>query len=173
MNVARRRGSSLGSITYLGEGQTETIPSSWPSGAGQTAGAVTLLIAEDSAPCALPLGHLWGLALLQQAVDEPPPSLAARVAGALDRMHENQQRVSAAWLLLNEHGDVAARAARSEIAGTVAGAIARGGGGLLVLVASPGKSGDAAFALLDDLLGLETPTPVSVRVCFNRSRVSS
>ena len=45
----------------------------------------TLVVAEDGAPCSVPFGNLWGLAMLQQDHDEAPPALASRVSRVVER----------------------------------------------------------------------------------------
>jgi len=102
---------------------------------------------------------------LQQSGDESLPALLSRVTRVVDRLHRNQQRVSTAWLLLNRCSDEAAVAARIEIARAVAGAIARGGRGLMVLVmdaAEEAGSLAATFALVDRLLEFRTVVAITV-----------
>lgn len=136
----------------------------------------TLVVAEDGARYVLPFGHVWGLALLQQAGDEPLPALASRVARVVTRVQRNRQRVSTAWLLLNRRGNEVAIATRLAIARTLATALADAGGGLLVLIAEIGDAAEgraAVFALVNRLLEIETRAPVTVRVRFSRSAVGS
>jgi hypothetical protein len=127
----------------------------------------TLVVAEEGAPYAVPFGNLWGLALLQQDHDEASPALASRVSRVVDRVHRDGQRVYSAWLLFNSRRDPASFAARARIARTVAAAIAGAGGGTLVIVVEAGEARDGLFSLVGGLLEADTPSSVTVRVCFN------
>ena len=82
-----------------------------------------------------------------QEESEAPAAFATRVAEQLDALFARGISLGTAQLACNERLDAAAQSARAELARAIAGALARGTGGLLVLAASDRNEGRSRAAL--------------------------
>ncbi|MEO7033823.1 MAG: hypothetical protein ABI548_08065 [Polyangiaceae bacterium] len=88
-----------------------------------------------------------GRRVFAQAESEAPALFAARVGEQLDGLFARSNTLGRAVLACSERLDESARSARADLARAVAGAMARGTGGLLLLTASDRNDGRSRAAL--------------------------
>ena len=88
-----------------------------------------------------------GRRVFAQEESETPLAFAARVGEQLDSLFARGVTLGSALLACSERLDELARRARADLARVVAGALARGTGGLLLLTASDRNEGRSRAAL--------------------------
>ena len=89
-----------------------------------------------------------GRRVFAQEESEAPAAFAARVGEQLDGLFARGVALGSALIACSERLDEPARSARAELARVVAGALARGTGGLLLLTATDRNEGRSRAALL-------------------------
>lgn len=110
-----------------------------------------------------------GRRVFAQEESEAPAAFAARVAEQLDGLFARGVALGSALIACSERLDAPARGARAELARALAGALARGTGGLLLLTAADrneGRSRPALLALQAELAAEWQSAAVETRLRF-------